>query len=73
MSKYYYLVAGLPNISFDDSKPPYAATAFKDELKDYLTGVDMRLLRIFILATDNRNLLKLLQNPGFEPEPDGNI
>jgi hypothetical protein len=73
MSKYYYLVAGLPNISFDDSKPPYAATAFKDELKDYLTGVDMRLLSIFILAVDNRNLLKLLQNPGFEPESGGKI
>jgi hypothetical protein len=73
MSKYYYLVAGLPNISFDDSKPPYAATVFKDELRDYLTGVDMRLLSIFILAVDNRNLLKLLQNPGFESEPDGNF
>ena len=73
MSKYYYLVAGLPNISFDDSKPPCAAATFKDELKVYLSNVDSRLLGIFLLDVDNRNLLKLLQNPGFEPEPGGNI
>ncbi|GHV48871.1 hypothetical protein FACS1894181_05890 [Bacteroidia bacterium] len=73
MGKYYYLIAGLPNIAFDDGKLPYTVLGFKDELVDYLSKADARLLELFFLKIDNRNLLKLMQYPGYDPEPGGKI
>jgi len=73
MSKYYYLVAGLPNIAFDDGKLPYTVFGFKEELADYLTKADKRLLEFLFLEVDNKNLLEQLRYPDYEPTPGGNI
>jgi hypothetical protein len=73
MSKYYYLVAGLPNISFDDSKLPYTLTGFTDELGKYLSNGDMNLLRLFTLKYDNANLLEQIQHPDYDPDLRGRI
>jgi hypothetical protein len=73
MSKYYYLIAGLPNISFDDSKLPYTVVAFRDELGNYLSGADSRLLNLFTLKFDNDNLLGQIQHPDYEPDIRGRI
>jgi hypothetical protein len=71
MSKYYYLIAGLPNISFDDSKLPYTVTGFKEELGHYLSHTDARLLNLFTLKFDNNNLLEQIQHPGYDPDTRG--
>ncbi|MDR1644465.1 MAG: DUF2764 domain-containing protein [Tannerellaceae bacterium] len=71
MSKYYYLIAGLPNISFDDSKLPYTVAGFKEETGPYLSGADARLLNLFTLKFDNENLLEQIQHPGYDPDTRG--
>jgi hypothetical protein len=73
MSKYYYLIAGLPNISFDDNKLPYTLIAFKDELGNYLSDADTRLLNLFTLKFDNDNLLEQIQHPDYDPDIRGRI
>ncbi|MDR2968975.1 MAG: DUF2764 domain-containing protein [Tannerellaceae bacterium] len=71
MSKYYYLIAGLPNISPDDSKMPFSVGEFREELNVMLTEKDRKLLDLFFLKYDNRNLLDLLQNQQKERDPRG--
>lgn len=61
MSKSYYcLVAGLPELTIDDSKLSYTVANFKSEVCDSLSGTDRRLIELFYLKFDNANLLKLL-------------
>jgi len=73
MSKYYYLIAGLPNIAFDDSKLPYTVFQFKDELLLYLSKTDKNLLDLFFLKFDNTNLLEQIQYPDYDPDTGGRI
>ena len=62
MSAYYYLVAGLPDISLEDGKLSYTVESFKSEIYPELSGKDQRLLDLFYLKFDNENLLALLRN-----------
>ena len=62
MSKYYYLIAGLPNINPDDTKLTYTVSGFKTELEGFLTNQDKPVLRWFYLKFDNRNILSFLRN-----------
>lgn len=73
MSKYYCLIAGLPNISLDDSKLTYSITDFRQELEGILTPRDKKLVDLFFLKFDNKNLLSFLQNPENDPDPKGGI
>ena len=61
MSKYYYLVSGLPAIAPDDSKLTWSVADFKAELDNYLSKGDKRLMRWFYLKFDNLNLLSLIR------------
>lgn len=63
MSKYYYLIAGLPNISLEDSKIPFTVTEFYEELEGMLTSKDKKLIDLFFLKFDNKNLINLLLYP----------
>ena len=38
MSKYYYLISGLPNIALDDSKLAYSVCEFRTEIEDMLSS-----------------------------------
>ena len=73
MSKYYYLIAGLPNLMFDGGKPPFTVSGFKDLLAQHLTQSDMKLLNILFLDVENRNLLEQLQYPDYEMDPEGKL
>ena len=73
MSKYYYLVAGLPAIAFDGGKPPFTVSSFKEELANHLTKDDMCLLEILFNKVDNKNLLGQLQYPDYEPKMEGTV
>lgn len=62
MSKYYYLVAGLPELSLEDGKLSYTVADFKTEFYPFLSVEDRKLLDLFYLKFDNANVLKLLKD-----------
>ena len=60
MSKYYCLIAGLPDIHIDDQKLTYSVASFKDDIYEQLSAKDRKLFDLFFLKYDNANLLHLL-------------
>ncbi|MDR0972621.1 MAG: DUF2764 domain-containing protein [Prevotellaceae bacterium] len=62
MSNYYYLVAGLPELSPDDNKLARTIADFRMELYPFLTTEDKRLVDLFYLQYDNANVLKRLRD-----------
>jgi hypothetical protein len=62
MSKYYYLVAGLPELTLEDSKLSYTVADFKTEIYSGLSSSDQKLIDLFYLKFDNANVLKLLKD-----------
>lgn len=62
MSKYYYLVAGLPELTLDDSKLSYTVADFRTEIYPGLSVADQKLIDLFYLKFDNANVLKLLKD-----------
>ena len=63
MSKYYYyLVAGLPELTLEDSKLSYTVADFKAELYPDSSDEDKKLIDLFYLKFDNANVLKLLKD-----------
>ena len=73
MSKYYYyLVAGLPELTLEDSKLSYTVADFKAELSPDLSDEDRRLIDLFYLKFDNANVLKLLKDKDAAIDSRGN-
>ena len=73
MSKYYYyLVAGLPELTLEDSKLSYTVADFKAELYPDLSDEDKKLIDLFYLKFDNANVLKLLKDKDAAIDPRGN-
>ena len=72
MSKYYYLVAGLPELTLEDSKLSYTVADFRTELYPALSEDDKRLIDLFYLKFDNANVLKLLKDKDAAIDPRGN-
>lgn len=62
MSKYYCLVAGLPDLNLEDGKLSYTVANFKTEIYPELSEEDRVLIDLFYLQFDNENLLKLLKD-----------
>ncbi|MGL5786797.1 MAG: DUF2764 family protein [Bacteroidales bacterium] len=62
MRNYYCLVAGLPDITLDDSKLSYTVDQFALELKDQLSCADYALVKLHFLSRENQNLLKYLED-----------
>ncbi|MEG2513835.1 MAG: DUF2764 family protein, partial [Bacteroidaceae bacterium] len=72
MSKYYCLVAGLPELSLEDGKLTYSVANFKTELYADLSNEDKKLVDLFYLKFDNANILKLLNNKDANIDSRGN-
>ena len=72
MSKYYYLVAGLPELTLEDSKLSYTVADFKTEFYPSLSEKDKKLVDLFYLQFDNANVLKLLKDKEAVVDPRGN-
>ncbi|KAA6340242.1 hypothetical protein EZS27_011875 [termite gut metagenome] len=72
MSKYYYLIASLPELTLEDNKLSYTVADFKEELYDSLSDADKKLIDLFYLQFDNRNVLKLLENKEAAIDTRGN-
>ena len=62
MTNYYCLVTGLPELSLEDGKLSYTVANFKTEIYPQLSKSDKKLLDLFYLKYDNRNLLTLLND-----------
>lgn len=60
MSKYYCLIAGLPDITIDDNKLSYTVKEFRAELSETLSNNDKKLIDLFYLQFDHKNLLAML-------------
>ena len=57
MANYYYIIAGLPDISFDDSKTAYTVEQFRQEVYDVLSVQDRKVMDILNLEDECRNLI----------------
>ena len=73
MSKYYYLVAGLPELTLEDSKLSYTVADFKTEIYPGLSSSDQKLIDLFFLKFDNKNLIAHVKQPDRDPDPRGHI
>jgi hypothetical protein len=72
MSKYYYLIASLPELTLEDNKLSYTVADLKEELYASLSEADKKLIDLFYLQFDNRNVLKLLANKESAIDTRGN-
>ena len=70
---YYYLVAGLQDITIDVHKLQFSQLAFRDELKNHVHPEDYILAEKLFLPIDNANLLNLLQKSGKPFDEKGNF
>ena len=62
MTNYYCLVTGLPELSLEDGKLSYTVANFKTEIYPLLSKTDKKIVDLYYLKFDNRNLLSLLKD-----------
>ena len=58
--KYYCLVAGLPDLLFNEMKQGFSSLYFRNELQYQLSKTDLELAKLLYLPNDNKNFLNLL-------------
>lgn len=68
---YYYLIAGLPELSLDDNKLHLTVREFREAYYPELADEDRRLLDLVYLAYDNANLLLLIKDKEAALETEG--
>ena len=71
MSKYYYLIAGLPELALEDNKLNFTIDSFKAELYPELSKRDKKLIDLYYLQYDNQNLLALISDKEAALEREG--
>jgi len=71
--KYYYLIAGLPNIEIEDNKLTFSISSFKEEIQPQLSPDDEQLINLFYTKFDNQNLLKFLKDKETHFDERGNL
>lgn len=62
---YYFLVAGLPDLTIDQGKLQFGSVEFREYLKEQLHPKDYALIEWLFLPRDNQNLLRLLNKEDF--------
>jgi hypothetical protein len=62
--EYFYLVAGLPDVLFDDKKLAVSPVGFREALKDDLHPADQQLISLLFLPYDHANVLTGLFDDG---------
>ncbi len=70
---YYYLVAGLQDISLDIHKLVVGQLAFRQEWREHIHPADFALVEKLFLPYDNNNLLNLLQKKDKPHDERGNF
>ena len=72
MGNYYCLMAGLPDISLNNTEKVPTIAELRDEIEIVLSDSDKKLLFYFFLKNDCQNIVKLLNNPDATLLPNGN-
>lgn len=62
MANYYCLVAGMPDVAFDESKSAYTVERFRDEIYPSLSPADAAYVNLIFNERDNANILNILRN-----------
>ena len=73
MANYYCMIAGLPDIDLQDTKPGMSIEDMREQCEQQLTEHDRKLLFYFFLHFDCVNLVKLLKNPEAQIDQWGNF
>ena len=74
MGNYYYLIAGLADISLDDSKAPVTVESFRTEVYEALDAADRKVMDMLLMENDCRNLINMLRNGSLDEDaPKGLI
>ena len=63
MANYYCMIAGLPDIDLQDTKPGVGIEDMREQCEEALSEQDKKLLFYFFLHFDCVNLVKLLKDP----------
>jgi hypothetical protein len=71
MSNYYYLIAGLPDLSLEDNKLKFSLASAKEEIYPQLSASDREVIDLFYLQFDNANVIKLLKDKEATLDPRG--
>jgi len=71
MAKYYFIIAGLPELSLEDHKLPFTVSEFLKEITPSLAKKDKKVIDLFCLKYDNGNLLQQLEYPDYDPDIRG--
>ena len=72
MGNYYCLMAGLPDITLEDTKQNVSIPDLREELDMTLSDGDKKVMFYFFLQKDCANLVKLLKNPNADIDENGN-
>ncbi len=70
---YYCLIAGLPEIEFDNNKLIFSIADFKKELLPQLSDEDVQVIELFYTKFDNQNLLRYLKDKEATFDTRGNL
>ena len=73
MGHYYCLMAGLPDITLEDTKHDVSIAELREELDGSISDGDRKVLYYFFLKNDCTNLVKLLKNPSAQIDNNGNF
>ncbi len=73
MGNYYCLMAGLPDITLENTKHGVNIPDLREELDAILSDSDKKVIYYFFLKNDCTNLVKLLKNPNAEIDGHGNL
>lgn len=57
---YYCLVAGLPDLLFNENKLALSSLSFRNELRKILSNTDLKILEQILFTFDNQNLINIL-------------
>ncbi len=70
--RYHYLIAGLPDLSFEEQKPPITVVEFCKQLFTHLHPEDYEQISLVLLNYDNKNLIHFLKDNETEYTIAGN-
>lgn len=71
--EYHCLVAGLPDLFFNENKPGIDSLNFRQQLKAELSLADFELVKLIYLVHDNENLINLFLDRNKPFNPKGNF
>lgn len=70
--RYHYLVAGLPDLSFEEQKNTIHVLDFCEQLGEHLLPADYEQVRLVLLIYDNNNLIRFLKSGENDYQFEGN-